>query len=169
MLFVRVLEAGVWGRAPIHANADFEKTLVMARVASLWSVNHRPVEVFPGLIVSFLEPEAAQFFKGAGAGALPFVEKGELVAFACDDDANYYVSQGLAERLSEEAAKPLLEAAQNQLAEKRDAMLKQRLENKTLITSAPPTPATAPGKKVAPAPVTKAAAAAPKAAAKSGS
>jgi hypothetical protein len=61
MLFVRVLEAGVWGRAPIHANADFEKTLVMAHVVSLWSVNHRPVEVFPGLIVSFLEPEAAQF------------------------------------------------------------------------------------------------------------
>ena len=28
MMFVRVLEAGVWGRAPVHANADFEKTLV---------------------------------------------------------------------------------------------------------------------------------------------
>jgi hypothetical protein len=131
MMFVRVLEAGVRRTGPIGPNADSEKTLVMSRVVGLWSVNRRSVEVFPGLILSFLEADDAQFFKTSDVAAMPFVEAGEIVAFECDDDAIHYVSQGLAERLSEQEAKPLLDAARDQLAAKADEMLKVRLENKT--------------------------------------
>jgi hypothetical protein len=89
---------------------------------------------------------------------MPFVEAGEIVAIECDDDANYYVSQGLAEPLSQEEAQPLIDAARDQLAKKRDEMLKVRLENKTaakpklqygpVVPLAPAKPAPAP----APAP-----------------
>jgi hypothetical protein len=154
MLFVRVLEAGVWRTAPIGPDCEYEKTLVVSRVVGLWSVNRRSVEVFPGLILSFLEPEDAQFFRNSDVAALPFVEKGEIVAFECDDDAVHYVSQGLAEPLSQEEAQPLIDAAKAALEAKRDEMLKIRLENKTLTglpTKAPPkkTAAAAPVKKVA--------------------
>jgi hypothetical protein len=129
MIFVRVLEAGVWRSAPIGPDCEFEKTLVMSRVVGLWKVNHKPVDVVPGLIVSFLEPGDAHFFKSADVGGMPFVEAGEVVAFECDDDAMHYVTQGLAERLSDEEAKPLLDAAGDQLAKKRDEML--RSDSKT--------------------------------------
>jgi hypothetical protein len=153
MMFVRVLAAGMWRTAPIGPNADSEKTLVQARVFGVWSVNRRGVEVFPGLVLSSLEPEDAQFFKRSDVGSMPFVEKGEIVAFDNDDDAMHFVSEGLAERLSDEEARPLLDAARDQLAKKRDAMLKTRLENKTakpklqfgaVVPMAPAKPAPAP-------------------------
>jgi hypothetical protein len=131
MQFVRVLESGVWRTAPIGPNADSEKTLVQARVVGLWNVNHKPVDVVPGLILSFLEPEDAQFFKTSDVGSMPFVEAGEIVAFDNDEDAMHYVNQGQAERLSEQEAQPMLDAAKAALEAKRDEMLKVRLENKT--------------------------------------
>jgi hypothetical protein len=155
----------------IFANRFFKSGA--ERVLGVWSVNRRGVEVFPGLILSFLEPEDAQFFKSSDVGSMPFVAAGEIVAFECDDDALHYVNQGLAERLSEEEAQPLIDAARAALAAKADEMIKVRLENKTATTTAKPklqfgavVPMTTPPAKPAPPPKAPAPAKAGKRAAK---
>jgi hypothetical protein len=74
MMFVRVLESGMWRTAPIGPDAEYEKTLVMSRVVGLWNVNRKPVDVWPGLILSFMEADDAQFFKSSDVGSMPMVE-----------------------------------------------------------------------------------------------
>ena len=103
MMFVRAKAAGVWRTVPQTPPRAWEKTMI--RVGDIegqqtWAVNHRPVKVFPGLILSFLEKEDTSFFLQQGKADLPIVETGMELCFEDDADARYFASQGLAELLT---------------------------------------------------------------------
>ena len=126
MKYVRALADGAWLEVPIpiYRPADAQvdphapeppklvRTLVMAREVGRWKVN-RPdegVEVFPGLVVSFNDINDAQFFLGfvpQRASRLNVVA-GQIVTFHNDEDAQHFIAQGLAERVSKSEAKAQL-------------------------------------------------------------
>jgi hypothetical protein len=113
-MYVRALAGDVWRSAPLHspvAEVVLEKMLVKSLEDGVWSVNRQAVLVSPGLVVSFREAQDARFFLEQPHRAAPvIVEAGELVAFWEDADALHFVSQGLAERVSEDEAKSLAQA-----------------------------------------------------------
>jgi hypothetical protein len=110
MMIVRAKAAGLWKTVPFTPVRDWEKTMV--RVAHVegqqetWSVNYRPVKVFPGLVLSFNEKEGADHFLGKPnqlepkRAELVIVETGHELIFQEDDDARYFVNQGIAEALT---------------------------------------------------------------------
>jgi len=104
MIIVRAKAAGIWGKCPQNPPRDWEKTLVrVARVQEAnetWAVNHRPVKVFPGLILGFLEKENADFFLQTRRAEQNIVETGMELIFESNDDARHFVTHGMAEALT---------------------------------------------------------------------
>lgn len=114
MKFLRARTTGTWRNVPFNPARDWEKTLVMALEYGRWAVNRVPIEVSPGLVVSFHEPSDAEFFTTPRQvdvqngqpvieqrGAVPAPELGQIIAVHDDEDALYFVRQGLAEIVSE--------------------------------------------------------------------
>jgi hypothetical protein len=63
MIVVRARTTDAWHAAPKQpvGKRILQKTLVKALEHGVWSVNQGPVEVFPGLVVSFIEANEAHF------------------------------------------------------------------------------------------------------------
>ena len=126
MMYVRALADGQWVEVPIpiyrpegtevdkHAPEPpkLVRTLVKALVQGRWKVNdpHEGVEVFPGLVVSFNDIGDAQFFLGWSPPRASRVDvvTGQIVLFHNDEDAEHFIAQGLAERVSRSEAKAQL-------------------------------------------------------------
>ena len=103
MMIVRAKAAGVWRTVPQTPPRDWEKTMAMVLPEfghDTWCVDHLPVRVFPGLVISFLEKEDAQWFIDHKRASLPIFETGMEIVFHNDKDALYFVGQGLAEQIS---------------------------------------------------------------------
>lgn len=114
MLVVKARTSDAWNAVPKQpiGKRVVEKTLVKALEHGVWAVDHDPVEVFPGLVVSFIEAAQARFFLDRPQRAERLmVDAGELVAFYEDDDALHFVEQGHAEQVGEDEAKALVDAA----------------------------------------------------------
>jgi len=130
MKYVRALADGQWVEVPIpiYRPADAQvdphapeppklvRTLVMARENGRWKVNHphEGVDVFPGLVVSFVDINDAEFFLNFPQrvrASRVVVEAGQIVVFHEDADAQHFITQGLAERVSKSEAKALLAAS----------------------------------------------------------
>jgi hypothetical protein len=104
-MYVKALAADTWRSAPLQPTGEvvLEKTLVRSLEDGVWSVNRQGVLVSPGMVVSFREERDARFFLEQPHRAAPvIVEAGELVAFWEDADALHFVTQGLAEPVSQE-------------------------------------------------------------------
>lgn len=116
MLVVKARTADAWHSVPKQpiGKRVVEKELVRALEQGTWAVNHEPVQVFPGLVVSFLEAEEARFFLDRPQRAERVqVDAGELVAFHEDADGMHFVKLGDAEPVSEDEAKKFVDAAQS--------------------------------------------------------
>jgi hypothetical protein len=120
-MYVRATADGTWLDVPIHIERATEpdphappppklvRTLVKAVEQGLWSVNTVGVPVFPGLVVSFREEQAARWFLNQPHRAERVdVVTGQIVVFHNDEDAQHFVEQGLAERVSKSEAKAQL-------------------------------------------------------------
>ena len=107
MIVVRARTSDAWNAVPKQpiGKRVVEKTLVKALEHGVWAVDHEPVYVFPGLVVSFIEAAQARFFLDRPQRAERLVvDAGELVVFHEDADAMHFVKQGDAEPASEEEA-----------------------------------------------------------------
>ncbi len=142
MIILRALASGVWRSVPQTPARDWEKTMVIANEVARWAVNHRPVDVFPGLVVSFLEREDAEFFLAARRGTLPIIETGQLTILEHDDDARHFVNQGPAEALSQsltgEQVLEWLEAQQQAAADAEADGASENYEADDEVETAPP-------------------------------
>ena len=172
MLYVKAVAAGVWRHAPFNPPRDWERTLVVANEAGKWCVNRLPVDVFPGVIVGFDEPDEANFFLASGRGlvATPDPAQGHTYAFENDHDAHYFVRQGLGVFVSEEDVKAEYERRLASLRgsetddfeaeddtdetdtgaeDEGSKMLKDKIENKSVKGAAETKKAASDGKKAA--------------------
>jgi hypothetical protein len=107
MLYVKAIAGDIWPTAPLRPVGELvlEKQLVRALEHGSWGVNGTPVDVFPGLVVSYRDDAYARWWLDQPHRAQRvIVDAGELVAFHEDADAMYFVEQGLAELVSEEEA-----------------------------------------------------------------
>ena len=76
-----------------------------SRASRIWCVNGIGTIVFPGLVVGFLDENAAMFFLDTGnRAARPYVEVGTLLAFHEDRDAQHFIELGVAEKVTKEEA-----------------------------------------------------------------
>jgi hypothetical protein len=104
MFFVRSHVSGKWSTVDVHdlnGNKYGEKILVrVVHENGRWSVDHRPVEVEPGLCVSFLNHGDADWFMQQGRAEMFGVEPNTIVAFALELDAQHFVRTGQGVMLS---------------------------------------------------------------------
>lgn len=104
MFFVRSRVSGKWSTIDvhdIHGNKFGEKLLVrVTREVGAWSVDHRAVQVEPGLCVSFLNHGDADWFMQQGRAEMFGVEPGLIVAFELESDAMHFVRTNQGELLS---------------------------------------------------------------------
>lgn len=129
MRYVRALASGLWRHAPFSPKREWERTLVMALEEGTWGVNRHPVNVFPGLVVGFDEPDDAEFFLRLQRGDIPAPNPGTFVIFDNDNDAQFFVTQRLAEFVTREE----VEEAMRRMQEDGDDGVGQR-EPETEIT-----------------------------------
>lgn len=104
MFFVRARATGPWrtiDRIDIHGQKYGEKYLVMAAEGNRWCVNNVGIDVRPGLCVSFLDANEADWFLQTRKGQQVSVEPESVVCFQDEADALFFVGRGLAERMSE--------------------------------------------------------------------
>ena len=124
MKYVKALTDGAWLDVPIHIERATEpdphappppklvRTLVKALEQGMWSVNTEGVPVFPGLVVSFREAQDATWFLNQPHRAERVdVVTGQIIVFHNDEDANHFITQGLAERVNRKEAQAELAAA----------------------------------------------------------
>lgn len=103
MFFVRATVSGVWRSVDVVDHGGYklgEKALIMCLEAGRWSVDGRPVEVQPGLAVSFRDPNDAQWFLDQRRASIITVEPESVVMFESEIDAQFYVRSGLGELMS---------------------------------------------------------------------
>jgi hypothetical protein len=108
MMYVKALASDTWLAAPLQPVAELrlDKTLIRALEHGNWGVNGTPVQVFPGLVLSYRDKAYAGWWLDQPHRAQRvIVDAGELVVFHEDADAMHFVEQGLAELVSEEEAK----------------------------------------------------------------
>ena len=106
MIVVRSKVTDLWRGVPHGISGDGrERILVQSREQGIWCVNGIGTIVFPGLVVGFLDENAAMFFLDTGnRAARPYVEVGTLLAFHEDRDAQHFIELGVAEKVTKEEA-----------------------------------------------------------------
>lgn len=104
MFFVRAQTTGVWSSVDIcdrAGNKMGEKRLIMAKVQGPWCVDHRRIDVVPGLCISAVNHADAQWFLDQDNACLVQVEPETVVMFADEGDALFYVRAGLGEMMGQ--------------------------------------------------------------------
>ena len=120
-MYVKVLADGAWLDVPIHIERAPEpdphappppklvRTLVRSLEKGTWSIQNVGVPVDVGLVVSFREAQDASWFLNQPHRAERVdVVTGQIVVFHNDEDAQHFIDQGLAERVSKSEAKAQL-------------------------------------------------------------
>lgn len=109
---VRSTASGLWRTVDLMINGVKvdEKCLVMAREKARWCVNNLPVDVIPGLVVSFRDCSAAEYFVNNGRGAIVAVEPEHVVAFLDESDARFFVNRGMGQLMGDREVQALYEA-----------------------------------------------------------
>jgi hypothetical protein len=161
MKYVTPLASGLWRHAPFHPSREWERLLVLALEHGTWGVNRAAVKVFPGMIVAFDEAIDAEFFLRSERGLAPIVtdpNAGQVFAFADDEIARYFVSQGLAEHSNQQAFDAFIAGQQPEPEIPEDDMqtLKPKLNVVSIETKTITPKATAPKRAPAPAKAAKA-------------
>jgi mannose-6-phosphate isomerase-like protein (cupin superfamily) len=113
MLYVKALASDTWLSAPLLPVAEqrLDKALVRALEHGCWGVNGKPVQVFPGLVVSYRDQAYSTWWLNQPHRAQRvIVDAGEVVAFHEHADALWFVEQGQAELVDEEEVKCLEQA-----------------------------------------------------------
>lgn len=150
MFFVRSRVSGKWSTVDvhdIHGNKYAEKILVrVTQEVGRWSIDHRPVDVEPGLCVSFLNHGDAEWFMSQGRAEMFGVEPGSVVPFELEGDAQHFVRTGQGDLLSQREVEEMLadlqaaHAASTQAATihegETEDMMKGKLENKAMAKPA---------------------------------
>jgi hypothetical protein len=127
--FVRARASGIWRTVDIlesNGRKWGDKFLVRAGESGRWSVNHKPVEVERGLVVSFDNWADAEWFLGqtipleidgkmirVPRAELVHVEPESIVVFYEESDAMFHVRHGLGELMGQrEVDQMMAEAAE---------------------------------------------------------
>lgn len=173
MQFVKALVEGVWTDcARTSGGRSQRRFLARALVDGTWCLDHAPVDVERGLVVSAASEDDLKHFLFADRKTMPRAEPvsvvpGMIVAFADEGDAQHFIASGEAEPMSEAEVYAAINAPSgadghassavgadddHQTSEGDEAMLKQTdIENKGGVkpteTKAPPKPKASKGKK----------------------
>lgn len=113
--FVEALESGVWRH---------HEQLIVALVDAKWCIDGKGVDVLPGVVYPFQRDEDAHYFlalheneRGGQPRAMPLVvEKGAMVTFWRESDAEFFVAAGKARRMSDAEVSAVFAAANGDAA-----------------------------------------------------
>lgn len=169
MFHVRALTSGPWRAVDVvdsQGNKVGERPLAMATEHGRWCVDNQPIDVIPGLCVTFSDVNDALWFIGQGRAQWFGVEPGNVITFALERDAEFFVRKKLGEIMSQREAEEYFADMQAEFerrnqdypvqqatfGEEEDDMLKTKIENKAVTKPAEtkkpaPKPAAKNGKK----------------------
>lgn len=110
--FIRATTSGRWPHVDvfdIYGQRIGQKLLVMALEDGRWCIDSRPVDVIQGLIVSFKDHEAADYFLNQRRAMPVAVEPDNVVMFEDESDAMQFVGSGLGDRMSDREVQQMFE------------------------------------------------------------
>lgn len=98
---VRAIAAGPWRTVDrldgVGMQVGVNTLLLCLEESGKWCVDQNSVDVYEGLVVSFMAEEDAVWFLQSGRGTQFAVEQDQCIDFAKESDAAFFVSKGLAE------------------------------------------------------------------------